>query len=487
MKMYDIPYNSALTETDHLVRILSDGQRYQKYPAFLRGNRADALRWYAAFSAILQKTGFEASSAKIYSLAAANPLVSTRRNGIGACLQHGRQNQADLRYRDSSLQRLLQEYLGFERFPQAFHPAGISERHHPERIGRHHPYPRPLAQKDVHPPQTAHKPYFRFGLYCSFGVWLENRRGQGGIQSQKARTTQLPAPDLLRRTQQGYLVWHLASRRYPSSNWSLGTLVCLSQEDPQIPLPHSYPSRFGILRPQVYRAARRGRDWLRSRSQNDCAYSRKGSKSSLPYLQKKWLANGSVYLSTLELEKTSLFHRSPPAQAKNQRRRKSAYTLGIQKLLLPYICYQSSAESGKGMAFLQAQSQMRTGYQRTQRRISSGRYSYQQFPGQSGSFSSDSLGLRFVQLVQTSLFATAMEICNYENALQKPARCAWSLGLLWRQELPPTATTVSPSKTLFANSQKDRRVQIYIDLSKSYSSVPTRTLQKWAFLAFFQD
>ena len=486
IKMYDILYNFALTETDHLVRILSDGQRHQKYPAFLRRNRLDALRWYVAFSAVLQKTGFETSPAKVYSLAEANPLVSARRNGIGTDLQYGRQNQAYLRYRDSSLQRLLQEPHRSERFSQAFHIAGIPERTHPERAGRHHPCPRPLAQKDVHRLRSRHEPHLRLGFDRPAGLWLENRRGQGGIQSQKTRTTQLLTPDLFRRTYPRYLVWPLASGRYPSCKWSSSALVGLPKEDSQIPLPNPHSCRLWFLRPQVYRTARRGKDWLRGCGQDDRTYPRKGSRTSLSYFQDRGLADSPIQLSALELEKTSPLHCSSPSQTQSQRRRKPTHALGVRRLFLPYLCYQSPLETRSRMAFLQTQSPMRTGHQRTQRRLSSGRYSNQQLPGKPNTFSPHPLELRFVQLVQAPLFAAAMEVCNYEDAPQKPVCCAWSSGLFWRQELPQAATTVSPSKTLFANSQKDRRVQIYIDLPKSYPFLPTSILQKWAFLAFFQ-
>ncbi len=170
-----------------------------------------------------------------------------------------------------------------------------------------------------------------------------------------------------------------------------------------------------------------------------------------------------------KLEEATLLHRRSPSQAQRQRRRESTHALGIQGLLLPYPCYQSSIEPRERMAFLHAQSQMRTGYQRTQRKLSPRQHSYQQFFGQSGSFPFDSVGLRFGQLVQTSVSAARMELGYFAYFAQRFVCLAGSLGSHWRKKSTQAAARVSPSKTLLSDLQKNRTSQNYIDLSKTCS------------------
>ena len=59
-----------------------------------------------------------------------------------------------------------------------------------------------------------------------------------------------------------YLVRLLAFRRCPFRERSSSALGGLPKENSQIPLPHQNSRQLGILRPQVHRAARRGKRLL---------------------------------------------------------------------------------------------------------------------------------------------------------------------------------------------------------------------------------
>jgi len=484
---YNYSCQTYIAETSLLVGFVQDAKRNKKNYVLLRGSDPDSLRRNGYFSAVLSKVAAEAVLSNLCSVESPKQPVSFRGTPAEYDLYHGSWDGAHLRYPNNPVQWLLSRTVGIEKLPEAFYLEGISEGYNFHGIARYHSRPRPVAQENLEFATSFQQSHFRSGFYRSAALWLENRRGQNRIQPHQAWSPQLSAFALLRRAYPGYLAWPLASWKHSSCKRSSSALAGLSKENSQVPLPHQNSCRFGILRPQIYRAARRGKHWLRGGSQDDRAYSRKGSKPSLPYLQEKWVASSSVYLPTAQLEKAASFHRSAPPQTHMQRRRESTYALGIQGLLLSYLCYQSSLESRKCMAFLHAQSQMRIGHQRAQGKFSSGKYSYQRLLGQSGSFSFDTLGLRPRQLVQAPVFAARVEFGYSAYSAQRFVCFAGSPGSHWRKKPTQVATEVSTSKTLLPDLQKNRTSQNYIGLSKGSSLVSSITRKKYGDSPFFQD
>ncbi len=397
-----------VSETSLKVRILCNGQRYQKYQNFLRGSHSYTFRRNDSFSTILPKTGPQGYPATAYPLEATKQFVSLQRTHLDDYLYDGGGNEAYLGHQNPSLQQLLSGLAWSERFPHTFHLEGIPQRLDSFGIERNYPYPRSLAPEDARFANYPYQPYLRFGFYYSASLWLENPRSQNRIQSQKAQTTQLLAIALFRRSQPRFLGWDIASGGYWFGYRSAKTLAGYPRQDSQISLSYPYPSRCGVFRPQVYRAARRGRHWLCHSRQNQPTPEGETSSLALSDLQKRRLASSPIQLPALELAEAAPLCGGAPAKARESRRGAAIVSLGIQRLLLSSLCYESGSEAASNLTFLPQEGSRRVGHQRTEREFSSGQNSYQQLPGQRNSLPNHPFGLRLGQLVQENLSAREM-------------------------------------------------------------------------------
>lgn len=165
---------------------LSNEKTYQKHPIFLRGPESYTLRGDVHFSAILPKTGTQASPPAAYTLEAEKQSLSSSRIGFDCSLYYGSWNEANLRYSNSALQQLFSTSFGSGEFPQSFHFAGILERSDFFGIERNHPSSRSSPSEDICPSQSSNELGLRFGFCGSSYFWLEDSRSQSWLQSQKS-------------------------------------------------------------------------------------------------------------------------------------------------------------------------------------------------------------------------------------------------------------------------------------------------------------
>jgi len=481
---------SVVSQTSLKVNFARHGKRPAKSQTFLRGSKSHPLRWNASFPAILSKIESEGAVAKANALVSPQQSLSSSGSHHDHDLYHGRWDETNLGYSNPSLQRIFSISAGIEQLSGRFDSEEIPEGFEYARDRRVETYPRYVAAKDVPFAQSSQQPDLRFGFYGSSSVWLANRGSQRGLQSQEAGTTQLSSAVVFSWIYAGLLAWHLAFGRHARLHRGSGILGTMSPEDSQVSLSDSPASGFRILRSQIHRTSRRSRNRLRHRSRYDQTHQRAYPISALSnFSQSGGLAGGQIYLSTQQVEPTSSVHRDSPSQVGRRESIPATHTVAIQRLLLPYSGKQSPLERSSGVAILHQAMPGRVGHSGAQREFSIEQNSNQQLLGQSSVFSFDSFGLRFDQLVQTSLPAATVVFGYFANDSYGHVLPGRSFGEFWRQKSTQASKSVSPSETLRSGSQEYRTLedsQKPITLSKTHKRRSPSCVLKHGYSPFFQ-
>jgi len=397
---YNVSNKTALAEPSPIGNIVPNAKRNQNFAPFCGRTQPNPLWRNLSYSSVLQKVENKMAFAEKGSFPSAfQSLSSSRINpGYHLCFDcwypPSEQNKDSSRQWCFSTDCRLKELSLLQQFKTFF------KKSQPQNNSRYQQGSRSLKVKDVLFASASNQPPLRFRFLRSYPLRQVYRRSQGRLQPSQKRCSFLSSFALLRISLQRFLAWYLKARRYLYLHWFSRILKNMLKQTSSLCLSYSSPGRLWFLRPQVYRASGRGKNWLLYCSQDDSSYQEQSRKSSLSPVQEE-LGSCRVSLSTISLEETTPFCSNQTTPTR--KRLRTTYSLYFKALCLSDLCNQSLFKSRKGLVFLSSTSSHRDYHQGTERKFCPGEDPNQQLPGQPGLFFFAPFCLQYSQLVQEAL------------------------------------------------------------------------------------